>query len=431
MPKRNKYGSYDPWIKAAVVATGNINLFPHLNIPRMTALHWIKQGYEIDDPTLESMTAAIVESQDGQEKLKLQLREANASTTLLKDVAEILGYKLRWKHIDDSKVRDRILNAISVAMENARRDFCLETLDLSLARYKRWRREKRGCGLPDIKVCPKGSRLNQLTFQEIQLMRTLVTSKEYAHFPIRSLQYYAKRNGLLYCTYSTWRKYIDQYGWKRIRKKRIKKIERVGIRAKCPNEIWHMDVSYFILPNGEKCFIQAIIDNYSRYVLAWQISDTYDGSKTAALLERALQCSVGTKLKKGNLSLIVDGGGENKSGEVKKLENRGHFKKKVARFEISFSNSMVEALFRSMKHNYLFHKDIHSLKSLTYHTNFWFKEHNERMPHTAFKGETPLEKFSQSWDKQEEIRILVRHEDAVKLRIKNNQKVFCQLCEVA
>ena len=398
-----------------------VDLFPDLKIPRMTALHWIKEGFKIDDPILESMTEAIIESQQAQENLKLQLKEANASTQLLKNVAEILGYKLRWKHIDETKVRDKILAAISTAMTTARRDFCLETLDLSLSRYKRWRREKRGCGLPEIRVCPNGSRLNQLTFEEIQLMRTLVTSKEYAHFPIRSLQYFAKRNGLLYCTYSTWRKYIDQYGWKRVRKRRMKKIEREGIRAKRPNEIWHMDVSYFILPNGKKCFIQAIIDNFSRYVLAWQVMDSYDGSKTAELLEKALQCSVGKKLKKGNLSLIVDGGGENKSHEVKKLENRGHFKKKVARFEISFSNSMVEALFRSMKHNYLFHKEINSLKSLTHHANFWFKEHNERIPHTAFKGETPLEKFSQSWDKEEEIRILVRHEDAVKLRIKNNQ----------
>ncbi len=84
-----------------------------------------------------------------------------------------------------------------------------------------------------------------------------------------------------------------------------------------------------------------------------------------------------------------------------------------------------------MKHNCLYHKEINSLKSLTHHTNCWFKKHNERIPHTAFKEETLLEKFSQSWDKEEEIRILVRREDAVKLRIKNNQKVFCQLCEVA
>lgn len=46
------------------------------------------------------------------------------------------------------------------------------------------------------------------------------------------------------------------------------KKRKIGIRADHPNEIWHLDVSYFILPDKSKCFIQAIIDNYSRYVIA-------------------------------------------------------------------------------------------------------------------------------------------------------------------
>ena len=33
--------------------------------------------------------------------------------------------------------------------------------------------------------------------------------------------------------------------------------------------------------------------------------------------------------------------------------------------------------------------------------------------------------------KENEVRILIKHEDAVKLRIKHNQKVFCQMREVA
>ena len=32
-------------------------------------------------------------------------------------------------------------------------------------------------------------------------MSSFVSSKEYAHFPIRSLCYYARRKSLLYCTY--------------------------------------------------------------------------------------------------------------------------------------------------------------------------------------------------------------------------------------
>jgi putative transposase len=280
----------------------------------------------------------------------------------------------------------------------------------------------------NIKVCPKGNRLNQLTFEEVQLMRHYVTSDEFSYFPIRSLHYYAKRQGTLFCSYSTWTKYIDQYKWLRPRKIPVEKPERVGIRAKRPNEIWHMDVSHFILPNGKTCYIQAIIDNYSRYVLTWQVLESYDGSKTAVLLKRAL---AKVNISGPGLSVMVDSGGENKSHVVNDLEAQGHFTKVVAQFEISFSNSIVEALFRQLKNNYLYHKNIYTHKSLSRHTNFWFNKHNEVIPHTAFTGETPLERFSQSRDKEEEIRILVRHEDAIKLRIKNNQKIFCQMCAVA
>src|ERR1035438_419519 len=202
-----------------------------------------------------------------------------------------------------------------------------------------------------------------------------------SHIRIRSLHYFAKREGTLLCSYSTWRKYIDQYSWKRPRKKKRKEGRKIGIRAKWPNEIWHLDVSYFILPDGTKCFIQAIIDNYSRYVLAWQVLKSYDGAKTASLLEEAIRKSAKIKSQASNLELIVDGGGENKGQGVKKLENQGHFKKLVARFEISFSNSMVEALFRSLKNNYLYHQKIRTVKALSKCTSFWFNDYNERIPH--------------------------------------------------
>src|SRR5208282_3428910 len=98
----------------------------------------------------------------------------------------------------------------------------------------------RGCGLTEMKICPKQAG-NQLTFQEVQKMKNLVTATEYGHFPIRSLHYFAKREKILFCSYSTWRKYIDQYGWKRPRKKPRAKMIRIGLRAKRPNEIWHLD----------------------------------------------------------------------------------------------------------------------------------------------------------------------------------------------
>jgi hypothetical protein len=107
-------------------------------------------------------------------------------------------------------------------------------------------------------------------------------------------------------------------------------------------------------------------------VLAWQILDSYDGSKSAHLLEMALKRISGSKSKKCHLRLVVDGGGENNNRHIEALEKQGHFEKQIALFQISFSNSMIEALFRSLKHNHLFSQDIKNLKSLKKHSNFWF-----------------------------------------------------------
>lgn len=427
MASRKTYGSYSPWIKAAIALSGKVDLFPHLKIPRTTAQHWIDQGYVQDDQDncSSSMLNALV---DDLAKARRELEAAHAVIELLKSVFSTMGFKLRWKHVGSAETREKILSAVETAMRSTQLATCLDHLDLSLSRYKRWLREKRGCGLPSIKMCPKGNRLNQLTFEEIQTMRYYVTSIEFSYFPIRSLNYFAKRQGKLFCSYSTWTKYIDQYKWLRPRKIIKEKRERVGIRAKHPNELWHMDVSHFVLPSGKKCYIQAIIDNYSRYVVAWQVLESYDGSKTASLLKAALEK---VQIPFAGLSVMVDGGGENKSRAVKKLEDKGNFKKVVAQFEISFSNSIVEALFRQLKNNYLYHKAITSHQSLNHHASFWFKQHNEVIPHTSFKGETPLERFTHTWDQEEEIRILVRQKDAVKLRIESNQKVFCELCKAA
>ncbi|MCB0408092.1 MAG: DDE-type integrase/transposase/recombinase [Bdellovibrionales bacterium] len=429
MSKSRRYKKYDPAIKAAIAMTGRIDLFPHLEIPRMTAKHWVQHGGDaIDDPITESMIEALNDLRIESLEVQKRLAEKDAIIRLLMETYQTLGFEIRWKHIDEPQKKIKILDAIETAMKTARRNACLSALGLSLSRYKRWRRERRGCSIENVKSCPRGN-ANQLTPKEILTMRELVTSKKFSHYPIRSLHFYAKREGLLVCSYSTWRKYIDHFKWKRPRKKHRKRKRKVGIRATQPNEIWHLDVSYFILPNKTKLYIQAIIDNYSRYVIAWQVMDSYDGSKTGELLKKAIGLTTNPSNKK--LRLIVDGGGENRSKSVNKLEERGHFNKQVARFEISFSNSMVETLFRSLKHNYLFHQEIRSLTSLKKHVDFWFKEHNEKIPHTAFNGETPAEKFKNSWTEEKEIRILVRQQEAVKLRIKENQKIFCESCETA
>jgi hypothetical protein len=97
MPRSRKYKKYDPLVKAAVAMTGCENLFPHLEIPRMTALHWIKNGCEsITDPIHESLVSAINESKEEARDLQNKLFEKEAIIALLIETYKAMSFEIRW-----------------------------------------------------------------------------------------------------------------------------------------------------------------------------------------------------------------------------------------------------------------------------------------------------------------------------------------------
>lgn len=81
MPRHPKYASHDPRIKALISRTGRLDLFPNLKIPRTTALYWVEQGFEINDPLLDSLASTINEMREEQIGMKAVLLEAIVSQT--------------------------------------------------------------------------------------------------------------------------------------------------------------------------------------------------------------------------------------------------------------------------------------------------------------------------------------------------------------
>jgi putative transposase len=120
-------------------------------------------------------------------------------------------------------------------------------------------------------------------------MKKFVTSKKFAHISVSSLHLLAQRTGELFCSVDTWYKYVRSWEWKRPWTKEMKKIIKTGIRAKIPNEIWHLDVTVVNIRPGVKLYIQAVIDNFSRFVLAWRVTDEINAKNTVETLKLAAQ----------------------------------------------------------------------------------------------------------------------------------------------
>ena len=155
MPKKTRYKKYDLWVKSAISLTGSPDLFPELKISRTTANYWIKEGYTTDGPVVESLPTAIVETKSELKSCNARLVEQEALVKLLKTTVTAAGFQLRWKHVDSSEMKYQILDALAEALVTAPRRACLDLIDQSLSRYKRWRKERRSsCGLKKTNVSP-------------------------------------------------------------------------------------------------------------------------------------------------------------------------------------------------------------------------------------------------------------------------------------
>ena len=65
----------------------------------------------------------------------------------------------------------------------------------------------------------------------------------------------------------------------------------------------------------------------------------------------------------------------------------------LAQVEVSCSNSMIESWWRSLKSNWIYISQLDSFAALERLISFYVSEHNTKMPHAAFHGQTPDEVY--------------------------------------
>jgi hypothetical protein len=88
------------------------------------------------------------------------------------------------------------------------------------------------------------------------------------------------------------------------------------------------------------------------------------GKPCDALIEKALEAANRFSAKVFVPNLFADDGKENQNKDVDSLVEAGRIIRTIGQIDIEFSNSMIEALFRSLKHRWLFIISITSFEAL-------------------------------------------------------------------
>lgn len=414
------YRKYPAEVRAEIARAQNIYLFPHLHIPRTTAQYWVKNARP------SSLTPEQVNSLYRQkaEVLERELERERALRTLVESIRRIFPFDFRTTQVKSKIVRAEIVAAIQNSKKLNKLSVCLTAIGLSKSLYQRWASEVSFCA--STKSSCQRRRPTQLTDAEVLIMKKFVTLKKYAHISVSSLHLLAQRTGALFCSLDTWYKYVHFHSWNRPGKTERKLVKKIGIRARAPNQLWHVDVTVVILSPRHKLYIQAVIDNFSRYVVAWRVSDHISAKGTVEVLAMARR----NAMSEEKVIVLADPGSENNNHAVTKFTTSNNMRRVLARVEVHYSNSMIENLFRMFKNNFLYHQDIRNIHDLERKARFYFTQHNEVIPQAVLMGATPQESYRKLWSRENEDKLKSQRAEARHSRKEKNLVPPCYSCPV-
>ncbi len=109
------------------------------------------------------------------------------------------------------------------------------------------------------------------------------------------------------------------------------------------------------------------------------------------------------------------------------LIEAGVLKRVLAQTEIAFSNSMIEAWWRSLKHGWLFLNPLDSVTKVRHLVEFYVGEHNSKLPHSAFHGQTPDEIYFGTGALVPD-QLAAARQDSRRLRLEVNRAQSCSVC---
>jgi len=154
-----------------------------------------------------------------------------------------------------------------------------------------------------------------------------------------------------------------------------------------PDQVWCADVTYIPMRRGF-LYLVAIMDWFSRKVLAWRLSNTMDADFCVAALEEAIarhgrpdifntdqgsqftSFAFTTTLKDAGIRISMDG--------------RGRW----------MDNVFIERLWRSLKYECVFLSAFDTGSEARRGIGSWIDYYNQRRPHSTFGGRTPDEVYA-------------------------------------
>ena len=154
------------------------------------------------------------------------------------------------------------------------------------------------------------------------------------------------------------------------------------------DQVWSTDITYIRLRSGF-VYLVAILDWFSRYVLAWELSVTVDGQFCLDTLDRALASGCPTIFNTDQGAQFTSAaftGRLQAAGVQISMDGRGR----------ALDNVFVERLWRSVKWEEVYLKDYTSVPDARAQLDRYFTFYNHVRPHQSLAYRTPAAVYAEA-----------------------------------
>lgn len=154
-----------------------------------------------------------------------------------------------------------------------------------------------------------------------------------------------------------------------------------------PNHVWAMDITYIPMARGF-VYLAAVIDWFSRKVLAWRLSITMDAGFCIEAVEEAMarfgrpeifNTDQGSQFTSRAFTTMLTG-----NGVAISMDGKGAWR----------DNVFVERLWRSLKHEEVYLRAYASVSEARSSIGRYLDFYNRRRPHQGLAGQTPDQAFN-------------------------------------
>jgi putative transposase len=158
-----------------------------------------------------------------------------------------------------------------------------------------------------------------------------------------------------------------------------------GQRIDSINQVWSTDITFVPMPKGY-VYLMAIMDWYSRYVLAWELSVTMETEFCLEALNRALQKAqpqIFNSDQGSQFTSLAFTGRLLEKGITISMDGRGR----------CFDNIWLERLWRSVKQEEVYLKNYGCVDEALVGLSDYFDKYNHYRPHQSLAYFTPAQVY--------------------------------------